>query len=166
MPESTHNEATPLPKPKKGGIRDAKRKAEEAEREKRVMEMVLGGYTFARIAEVLGYADASGAHRAYRRGLDKTVRPAADEVRAQEEERLDHLTRVWLPLALGLNGAPPNRQAAEIMMKVMDRRARMFGVDAPVKVEATVETVTSGASIDAEVARLAALLAQQEAPKP
>lgn len=165
MSDATHSESTPLPKPKKGGRRTPQRLAEEAEREKRVMEMVLGGYTFARIAEVLGYADASGAHRAYKRGLDKTVRPAAEEVRAQEEERLDHLTRVWLPLALGLNGAAPNRQAAEIMMKVMDRRAKMFGVDAPTKVEAKVEQVTSGASIDQEVARLAAVLAQEQATK-
>lgn len=165
MSESTPTEAIPLPKPKKGGKRTPQRLAEEREREKRVMEMVLGGYTFTRIAEVVGYADASGAYRAYKRGLEATVRPAADEVRAQEEERLDHLTRVWLPLALGLNGAAPNRQAAEIMMKVMDRRAKMFGVDAPTKVEAKVEQVTSGVSIDAEVARLAALMAQEQATK-
>lgn len=165
MSETTQPESTqpPLPKPTRGGKRTPKRIAEETEREKRVMEMVVGGYTFRRIAEILGYADGSSAHRAYKRGLQKTIRPAADEVRALEEERLDHLTRVWLPKALGLDGNAPNRQAAEVMLKVMDRRARMFGVDAPAKVEATVEQVTSGASIDSEVARLAALLATQEA---
>lgn len=159
--DDTQTEAITLGPPKKGH-RTPKMKAEDAEREKRVMEMVIGGYTFARIAEVLGYADPSSAHKAYKRGLLKTVRPAAEEIRAQEEERLDHLTRVWLPLALGLNGAAPSPKAAEIVAKLMDRRSKMFGIDQPIKVSADVTHFDgAGSDIDREVARLAALIGQK-----
>ena len=165
MSNATPDES--IPKPQRGGKRTPQRKAAEAEREKRTLEMVIGGFTFTRIADILGYADASGAYRAYQRGLAKTVRPAAEEVRAQEEERLDHLTRVWLPLALGLNGQAPSPKAAEIVTKLMDRRSKMFGIDQPIRIQADVTTFDgTGTDIDREVERLARTLAGNAGSSP
>ncbi len=170
MTETPQHETTPnesKPRLPKGGKRTPQRKVEEAEREKRTLEMVVGGFTFTRIAEILGYQDASGAYRAYQRGLAKTVRPAAEEVRAQEEERLDHLTRVWLPLALGLNGQPPRRDAAEVMVKLLDRRSKMFGIDQPIKIAADVTHFEgTGTDIDREVEQLARALAASAGGSP
>jgi hypothetical protein len=73
-------------------------------------------------------------------------------MRTQEGMRLDRLQRAYWPAALGGDVG-----AARLVLRVIDRRARLFGLDAPIKVSTEVTYSTS--DIDSEVARLAALLA-------
>lgn len=117
-------------------------------REARVLELRKSGATFARIAGVVGYADASNAKRAYDRAMKATIQQPADELRALEEERLDSLLLAMWPAAMQGKG-----YAVEKCLMIMDRRARLLGLDAPAR---THLTVTDEMSV--EIERLAAEL--------
>jgi hypothetical protein len=129
------------------------------DRERQVLELRRAGATFDDIAVRLGFANKSGAWQAYKRALDRTLVDAgADELRAIEADRLDRLQqRVWV---LALGGDLP---AVNVMLRIMERRARLLGLDAPVKQELRVEQVDP-TSIDAEVQRLVSLLERNDAP--
>lgn len=103
------------------------------EREAAILRLRAEGRTFAQIADDLGFSSASTCHRAYRRALDRTVREAADELRALESERLDALWRRWFALATDPDNA--SHQAARVCLRIMERRARLLGLDAPTRAE-------------------------------
>jgi hypothetical protein len=51
------------------------------------------GHNFQTIADTLGYADASGASKAYHRALARKPAQNVDQIRAQEAERLEYCWR-------------------------------------------------------------------------
>ena len=51
------------------------------------------GHSFASIASALGFADPSGASKAYHRALSRKPAQNVDQLRAQESERLEYLWR-------------------------------------------------------------------------
>ena len=63
------------------------------EREASALELRSKGYTFSEIARELGFADASGASRAYHRALARKPAQGVDQIRAQEADRLEYLWR-------------------------------------------------------------------------
>jgi len=69
-----------------------------------------------------------------------------DDWLAEELAKLDRLERSLLPLAL--QGAAP---VADRILAIMDRRARMMGLDKPAKAEVT---VNARSELDAEIADL------------
>lgn len=86
------------------------------------------------IADRVGYKDASGAYRAIRAALKKTLQEPADDLRVLELDRLDVLlTGLW-PKAI--NGDAP---AVDRVLKIMERRASLLGLDAPRKVEQRID---------------------------
>lgn len=134
---------------------------ELVERERQVLELRRAGATYDDCARAVGYATPQGAYLAYQRALKRTlVETGAEEARQQELDRLDRLQRAVWPNALQGDLAAVNS-----VLRIMDRRARYLGLDAPIKHDVTVETVDP-TSIDAEVARLVGLLGQptQAAP--
>ena len=136
-------------------------KAETLAMENRVMTLRLAGMQFDQIAEEVGYADASGAYRAYQRVMARTVQPVADEIREEEVRRLDRLISAYWPRALGAGGNDPNAKAADVVYKAMDRRAKLLGLDAPVKQEVEVTTYDDTDDVKAQVASLVRLLQDQ-----
>lgn len=64
-----------------------------SDREARTVELRSQGWTFSSIAEELGYADASGASKAWDRAIKRRPAQNVDQVRAQEAERLEYLWR-------------------------------------------------------------------------
>jgi hypothetical protein len=64
-------------------------KPETLEKERKVLEYRRGGLTFDLIAERLGYASASGAHKAYLSACNRIVYEDVVEVRKSEMDRLD-----------------------------------------------------------------------------
>lgn len=114
------------------------RKALALERELRALELRKAGASYAQIAEVLGIS-RSAAHKAVARALDKViaeVRENADRLRALELERLDHLSReLWRQALKGHLGA------IDRLLKVMERRAKLLGLDAPTKADIQGEQV-------------------------
>ena len=127
---------------------------EQIDKEKQVLELKRSGATWDAIAEVVGYANGSGAFKAYQRAMTRTLQQPADELRDAEIDRLDRLQRAYWFEAIGSKDQPPVHKSAEIVLKIIDRRAKLLGLDAPTKIQA--EVVTYDASgIEADIERIA-----------
>lgn len=100
-----------------------------AERQRLALEMRIAGHTFEAIAIELGYSHARGAKKAVDAGLRKTLQEPADQLRDLEVARMDvMLNSIWPRV---LKGEP---RAIEVAIKVLERRARLLGLDAPQKI--------------------------------
>jgi hypothetical protein len=139
---------------------------EHAERDAQAARLRAEGKTYTQIANTLGWSHASVARRAVQRALVAVVQEAGDELRTLELERLNLLLdKAWQVMErvhfahsagrlITINGAPvedsgPTLNAMDRILKVMERRAKLLGLDAPVKHEHMTLDV-----IDAEIARL------------
>lgn len=114
------------------------------------------GQSYEAIAHKLGFRHKESARRAVERALVDAVREPADELRQMELIRLDAL---WVEAVKVLHtqhitvsngkvvtiegdGEPvpvpddaPVLQAIDRLLKIMERRAKLLGLDAPAKVE-------------------------------
>jgi len=131
---------------------------EQIDRELRVLELRRMGYTWQKIADSVGYADHTGAYAAYKRAMKRTLQQPADELRSQEVDRIDNLQLIlWDQAITG------DVKAIMAIIKLMERRAKLLGLDAPVRIEQEVTTWTGEDSIDRAVKDLAALLQANDA---
>lgn len=86
------------------------------------------GHTLQAIADSLGYAGRQGASEAIKAGLAKTLQEPADELRRIELDRLDAL---WRPMfKLATSGQQGSHAYVDRCLRIMERRARMEGLDA------------------------------------
>jgi hypothetical protein len=111
---------------------------EVLEKEARVLELRRGGLTFDMIATRLGYSDASGAHRAYTRACERIVHPGVEEIRKEEQDRLDIAQAAIWPAVT--RGEVPSITA---LVRIMERRARLLGLDLPIRVQQEVTVWTN-----------------------
>ena len=100
----------------------------------KAVNLRLEGKTFPEIAKELGYNSQQAAYDAVMRTLKAMQREPADELRTLELERLDS---IW-PIHY-LNAQAGDVQALTACMKVMERRAMLLGLNAPVKVDSKTE---------------------------
>jgi len=108
----------------------SQRRVAATKRQAAAMELRGKGYTFEKIAEELGYRGPSGAFRAVSAGLSKTLREPASSLRVLESERLDRLLEgVWKKAAAG------NVQGVRAVLAILERRAKLWGLDAPTRYE-------------------------------
>ena len=99
------------------------------EKSRQALELRKAGCDYRTIADRVGYAGPSAAHKAVMRALKLTVREPAEEVRELEQSRLDQmLLALWPRVRQG------DDQAIDRAIKIMDRRARLLGLDAPIRV--------------------------------
>lgn len=103
------------------------------ERQRQALELRKAGAEFSDIARQLDYKDASGAYRAVRRALQRTIQQPANELREIEVARLDALLLGLWPEARKGNVAKIDR-----VLRIMQRRADLLGLDAPKRVDATI----------------------------
>jgi hypothetical protein len=90
------------------------------------------GVSYIDIAKTLGYKDHSGAWRAVKAGLKKTLQEPADELRTLELARLDDMLKAIAPhISAG------NLTAIDRALKIQQRRAALLGLDMPAKMELT-----------------------------
>ena len=106
------------------------RELDALERQKQALALRLAGAPYARIAEQLGYRGTGGAHAAVKAALRKTLQEPADEIRTIEEERLNALL-----LSMWRQAQQGNQGAVDRCLKIMERRARLLGLDAPTKTD-------------------------------
>jgi hypothetical protein len=139
-----HNAAVPAP--------------ELVDKEVKVLELRRAGLTWQRIAEETGYADHTGAYAAYKRAIKRTQQQPADELREQELDRVDRLQ-----LALWPNAMKGDTRAVLTIVRLMERRAKLLGLDMPIKIEQEVTTWNGDDTIDRAVRDLAALLTANNA---
>ncbi|MCC6446809.1 MAG: hypothetical protein IT210_25580 [Armatimonadetes bacterium] len=107
------------------------RRIAEAGKEAQALNLRKQGHTFEQIAEQVGYADRSGAHKAVMRALQRLTNEPAAEARALELLRLDALL-----LALWPQAEKGDLKAIQSVLNLMARRARYLGLDAPPKAAA------------------------------
>jgi hypothetical protein len=131
---------------------------ELVDREVKVLELRRAGLTWQRISEETGYADASGAYLAYKRAIKRTQQQPADELREQELDRIDRLQLALWPKAMKGDNASVNT-----IVRLMERRARLLGLDTPIKIQQDVVNWDGNESIDRAVRELAALLTINDA---
>ena len=130
---------------------------EQLDRELAVVELRREGKTWQQIANAVSYATPMGAWKAYQRACQRTLQEPTDEARRIELDRLDALQRTyWEPAVEG------NLRAADFVLRVIDRRARILGIDAPQKIQAEVVNYDGIGSIDAEVDRIARIIEAAE----
>lgn len=104
----------------------------EQERIRQAVELRKAGASFQQIADQLGYAEPSGAHKAVTRALKAMLREPTEELRALELERLDKmLFGIWRKAIAG------GTWEIDRVLKIMERRATLLGLDAPKKIENT-----------------------------
>lgn len=104
-----------------------------AERERALKALALRreGLPYRDIAERLHWKNEASARSAVTRLLTRIEYDEVAEMRAVEGERLDALQRaVW---AAAISG---NTDAIKSVLAIMARRARLFGLDMPAKVDA------------------------------
>lgn len=116
----------------KNGHKTSPETAEAKMRAAKALELRMEGKTFSVIAQEAGYNSPQAAHDAVKRALDATLREPADRLRALELERLDVLWQIQY-----LNAQAGDVQAMAACMKIMERRAKLLGLDAAVKAEVT-----------------------------
>ena len=101
-----------------------------AEKQRTALELRKAGLTFEQIAQQVGFNSRQAAFDNVMRAIKEIKREPAEELDSLELARLDTLlTRVW-PKAL-----QGDHKAIDTELKLMERRARMMGIDAPVKHE-------------------------------
>jgi len=133
-------------------------KPELIDKERKALELRRAGATYDEIAQALGYATPQGAFLAYNRAIKRTlIESGADEARQTELDRCDRIQRAYWAKAMA--GDVP---AGNIVLKVMDRRARYLGLDAPTKQQIEVTNYEAGTEIDRELQRLVRLLADSD----
>lgn len=102
------------------------------EKQCKALELRKQGKSYIEIATAVGYRKASGAHAAVKSALHKTLTEPADELRVLEAERLDALlAAVW---EKAKNGDP---KAVDNALRIMERRAKLLGLDAPTATDIT-----------------------------
>jgi hypothetical protein len=158
-----------------------KRTIADQERDAQAVEMRRRHLNYKQIAAQLGYASLSSAYDAVQRGLADARGEASEAVKQIELERLDDIARgfqrvfatrhyvvsvgsgkvVMDPKSPGepLLDDGPVITAGLALLRVMERRAKYLGLDAPAKTR--VEIVPEDA-VDAEIKRLEARLADND----
>ena len=103
-----------------------KRTVQRAERDGEIIALRMAGHTYRDIASRLGISPG-GAFKATQRHLQALAKQAAEateEMRRLEAERLDTLQAGQWPAAVSGDG-----QAVGAVLKIMERRARLFALD-------------------------------------
>jgi hypothetical protein len=121
------------------------------QRESEIVELRTEGFVWREIAQRVNMSTA-GVAKAYDRALERIIAPAVEQHRTTELDRLDILQRVyWQP---AING---NLRAADFVLRVIEKRAKLLGLDAAIKIQAEVVTY-DGSDLDAEVEKYAKLI--------
>jgi hypothetical protein len=134
---------------KNGPQRTNARAINARQRELKALEMRMAGQpSYDLIAQALGYKGRSSAYRAVMRALDRREQEPAERVRSLELQRLERLLLTYWKRAT--RQQLPDLSAAKLCLDILARRARMLGLDAPVKVDITdmVREVALAAGLD------------------
>jgi hypothetical protein len=130
---------------------DAANRLQAATRRREVLTLRLAGVSFANIGQRLQPpTSAQRAHQLYVRALADITREPAEQALTADLERLDLLWRTALGHALA-----GSARWAEVGLRVLERRARILGYDAPARAEVRM-TVEEVDQLDREIEQLLA----------
>lgn len=124
---------------------------EAFQRRMKAVRLRASGATYEQIAQAIGYGDKSSARQAVMAVLkahyDETA-PDRNTLLLRELMTLDTLQMAAWKGAM--SGDP---ESIRVVVRIMERRSRMLGIDAPTKIEITDE-------LDREIASLTATMAE------
>lgn len=110
----------------------SKRMLAAHERARQALELRKAGVSITVIAQQLGYTNASGAYKAVERAILAVLREPAEAVIELELARLDEmLFSIWPRVRAG------DVLAVDRALRIMERRAKYLGLDAPKRVDIT-----------------------------
>ena len=121
--------------------------AETTAKQTKAMELLIRGATYEEIAEQAGYSDRSNAHSSIKNALQKRARERdelADVALTLMLERIDRLLHVHY-----LKAIDGDHKSTELVLKMLDRQAKLLGLDAGVTV-----TVQGESLLDRELVAL------------
>lgn len=128
----------------------------KAEQERRILALWIAGESPGVIADDVGLSEST-VRRVRKAALERVTplrNAKAEELREMELQRLDELQAAhWQIATQPLLFAGGTHKSAGIVLSCIDRRAKMLGLDAPVKVDARVQ-----GQLDAEIEALIAEL--------
>ena len=110
------------------------------------------GLTYQKVADSLGVSKST-AHERVQRALAAIPKEAVEEYRKLETERLDTMLERVMEKVTHDDGKSGFLFAVDRALAIMDRRAKLLGLDSPTKHE----VITLGA-VEAEIQRLEAKL--------
>jgi Sigma-70, region 4 len=117
------------------------------ERERLAVELRVQGCTFAEIGTQLGVSDRM-ASRIFHRAMDRVLREPVGQLVDLEAARLDALWAAMWPRALA-----GSARHAEVCLRVLERRARLLGLNQPSKLEMRM-SVEEVDALDREIEKL------------
>lgn len=135
--------------------KQTQRDYERAERKRNALELRLAGASYRDIAQALEVSPAT-ALQDCKEALADIPAQQADEMRTVELSRLDRLQRAVWPRAI-----KGDLQAVDRAIKIIDRRAKLFGLDAPQQVQITANDIDLDAAVD-KMLRVAEMALEKE----
>lgn len=152
-----------MPTRRRGGDANTSRRVAAQRRayRDRIIELYIKGWKLREIAEDVGASDASS--------ISHTLTKALAEHAKESAELRDHAMHVMLERLEGLlspllkkvaDTGEFDQKVYDTILKLFDRQIRIQGLDAPVKVDATVVTVDEA---DRQIIALAELIKSQGA---
>jgi hypothetical protein len=121
------------------------------EKEQQVVKLRRQGMTWDDIAAAVGYGNGSSAQQAFVRANNRITTDDIKELRQLGQDRLDTaLQAIWPDVLAG------DIPAINTLIRLEERRAKLYGLDMPTKIQAEVVNY-DGNSIRGELARLLAL---------
>jgi len=119
-----------------------------AQRRLRALELRAAGYSYAQIAQMLGYRSKAGAWSAVHRAIDAIEREDAKHLLAIELERLDTAQRaIWEKVQAG------DVSAVRALVAIIQTRAKLLGLGS--------ETVKVGLEDDDPLREIFAAIARE-----
>jgi hypothetical protein len=110
-------------------------------RDAKALELSAHGWSYRRIAGELG-CSISTVCRGIRNAIKDIEQPAVEEYRAVMDEQLGAMQDELMEMYENSVDDDTALKALDRVMKVMERRAKLHGMDAPVKAEVDVKNVT------------------------
>ena len=135
--------------------KQTQRDYDRAERKRNALELRLAGASYRDIADALQVSPAT-ALQDCKEALADIPAQQADEMRTVELSRLDRLQRAVWPRAI-----KGDLQAVDRAIKIIDRRAKLFGLDAPQQVQITANDIDLDAAVD-KMLRVAEMALENE----
>ena len=135
--------------------KQTQREYDRAERKRNALELRLAGASYRDIAQALEVSPAT-ALQDCKEALADIPAQQADEMRTVELSRLDRLQRAVWPRAV-----KGDLQAVDRAIKIIDRRAKLFGLDAPQQVQITANDIDLDAAVD-KMLRVAEMALEKE----
>lgn len=124
----------------------AQRRIEAKERALKALELRKKGMRYEQIAQQLGYPNRGNAHKAVMKELELLAKECLEEAARVRDLELQRLDALYLVAYAEVEGG--NIPAIDRCLRIMERRAKLLGLDAAEKVEHSGDLVINLRSVD------------------